>query len=129
MFEFLLVTSDKNALSALASALEKHDDAQLSWAESGSKALNMVSDTPVDLLITNEKLEDMTGLELATRLLSINPMINCAAVSTLSPDKFHEASEGMGLMAQLPSKPGGEEAERLFNRIKDLKDITAGMNH
>jgi len=71
----------------------------------------------------------MNGLELATRLLSINPMINCAAVSTLSPDKFHEASEGMGLMAQLPSKPGGEEAERLFNRIKDLKDITAGMNH
>lgn len=128
MFEFLLVTSEKNALSALASALEKHDDTHLSWAESGSKALSMVSDTPVDLLITDEKLEDMTGLELATRLLSINPMINCAAVSTLSPEKFHVASEGLGLMAQLSSNPSAEEAKKLFSHLKDIKDIQAGMN-
>jgi CheY-like chemotaxis protein len=127
MFKFLLVTPDKNALSNLALALGKKDDVQLSWAESGNKALDMVSDTPVDLVVTDEELGDMTGLELAYKLLSINPMINCAAVSPLSHDDFHEVSEGLGLLAQLPLQPGAKQAEELLLRLKDLKNLSAGL--
>ena len=87
----------------------------------------MVSDTPVDLVVTDEELGDMTGLELAYKLLSINPMINCAAVSPLSHDDFHEVSEGLGLLAQLPLQPGAKQAEELLLRLKDLKNLSAGL--
>ena len=71
----------------------------------------------------------MTGLELAEKLLSVNPMINCAAVSTLAPDQFHEASEGLGILAPLPPAPGKAQAEDLLQRIKDIKGHLAGIKN
>jgi len=124
MHRLLLVTSDKNSLSVLASSLLTHGDVELSWADSGETALDMISKTPVDLLVTDEKLVDMSGLELANRLLHVNPMINCAAVSSLSHDDFHEASEGLGLLEQLSPQPDAEQAEDLLQRLRELKHLS-----
>ena len=124
MYKLLLVATDKNSLSDLASALLTHGDVDLSWADSGSTALNMISTTPVDLLVTEETLADMSGLELANKLLHVNPMINCAAVSPLSHEDFHEASEGLGLLAQLPLQPGAEQSERLLQVLSELKNLS-----
>ena len=41
MVKLLLVSSDKDSLSDLASALVEHIDVDLSWAESGETALNI----------------------------------------------------------------------------------------
>jgi CheY-like chemotaxis protein len=101
--------------------LEGREEVELFWAQSGGKALDRVADTLVDLVVTDEFLGDMTGLELAERMISVNPMINCAAVSTLSSRQFHEASEGLGLLAQLPALPDKEQAEELLQRLIDLK--------
>ena len=122
----LLVSSEKSFLSGLTLALKTHGDIDLAWAESGEKALDSVSNAPVDLVVTDEKLEDMTGLELVRQLLTINPMVNCATVSALSHEAFHEASEGLGLMAQLPPQPGEKEAEALLQQLRKLKNLTAG---
>ena len=123
MHRLLLVTSNKDSLSLLASTLAAQDGVDLSWAQSGDKALDMISNTAFDLVVTDERLGDMTGLELAAKLISINPMINCAAVSSLSPEDFHEASEGLGLMDQLPLRSGKEEADNLLQRLIDLKNL------
>jgi len=126
MLKLLLVIPNKASLSGLASALAEHGDVDLSWAESGEKALDIASDTAIDLVVTDERLGDMTGLEFAGRLLSVNPIINCASVSHLSPENFHEVSEGLGLMAQLPIQPGKEDAEELLQHLKHLKSLTGG---
>jgi hypothetical protein len=65
----------------------------------------------------------MTGIEFMKKLLSINPMINCAAVSLLSPEEFHEASEGLGVLMQLPVSPGKQDAQNLLQRLNDLKNL------
>ena len=127
MIRLLFVTPARDSLAGLASALERRDEVELFWAESGGKALNMVADTLVDLVVTDEFLGDMTGLELAERMLSVNPMINCAAVSTLSSKQFHEASEGLGVLAQLPAVPDKEQAEELLQRLVDLKRRVADV--
>ncbi|MBL7177905.1 MAG: response regulator [Desulfobacteraceae bacterium] len=125
MLKLLLVSPDKVSLSGFASALLEHGDVDLSWAESGEKALDIASEIAIDLAVTDERLGDMTGLEFAGRLISVNPMINCASVSHLSPENFHEASEGLGLMAQLPVKPGNEDAKKLLQRLRQLKSLMA----
>ncbi len=127
MLKLLLVSPDKDSLSGLASALEKDDNVDLSWAESGAGALEIVSDTVVDLVVTDEELGDMSGIEFARRLLSVNPMINCASVSSLSSEDFHEASEGLGLLAQLPVRPDGGEAKNLLQRLSNIKNLVAGV--
>jgi len=126
MIKLLLVTPDRDSLAGLASALENNDDVELLWEESGEKALAIAAETLVDLVVTEECIGDMTGLKLAERMLAVNPMINCAAVSTLSSKEFHDASEGLGLLAQLPAFPDKEQAEVLLQQIKNLKGRLAG---
>lgn len=121
MMKLLLASPDKSSLSELASALKEHDDVELLTTESGEKALAMVSESAIDLVVTDEELGDMTGLEFARRLISLNPMINCATVSGLEPERFHEVSDGLGLMDQLPIRPGKEDAERLLRNLRLIK--------
>jgi len=127
MIRLLFVTPTKDSFAGLTSPFERNDEVELFWAQSGGKALDMVVDTPVDLVVTDEFLGDMTGLELAERMLSVNPMINCAAVSKLSSKEFHEASEGLGLLAQLPAVPDKEQAEELLQRLIDIKRRVADV--
>ena len=127
MIKLLIVSPDKNSLYGLASALVEHADVDLSWAKSGKTALEIAANSAIDLVVTDESLGDMTGLEFAGKLLSVNPMINCAAVSRLSPEKFHEISEGLGIVVQLPFRPGKEHAEELLQRLKNLKMLMTGV--
>jgi CheY-like chemotaxis protein len=126
MLKILLVSPDKGSLSGLASAWAESGAVDLMWAESGKMALGIAAETAIDLVVTDERLGDMTGLEFAGKLLAVNPMINCASVNHLPPEAFHEASEGLGLMAQLPVHPGKEHAEELLQRLKYIKSLTAG---
>ena len=126
MLKLLLVSPDRDSLSDFASALEGHDDVEFRWAESGEKALDIASDSAIDLVVTDERLGDMTGLELARRLIPVNPMINCAPVSSLSSEKFQEVSEGLGLMASLPVQPGKKDAEVLLQKLRNIKDLIGG---
>ena len=127
MLKIMLVSPDKEALSELSSVLAQHDDVDLSWAESGETALRLISEATVDLIVTDEKLGDMTGLAFADKLLAVNPMINCATVSRLSSREFHEASEGLGLMTQLPVRPDKAQAEALLQQLKEIKNLMSGM--
>ncbi len=127
MINILLATSERESFLELASALEKNDDVELSWAANGQGALEEMPDNSVDLVVVNENINDMTGIEFMKKLLPINPMINCAGVSPLPPEDFHEASEGLGVLMQLPVSPGEFEAEDLLKRLKSLKDLTAGI--
>jgi DNA-binding NarL/FixJ family response regulator len=123
MLKLLLVAQDINPFGELISRLKEYDDVELDISASGEKTLAMLSARAVDLVAADEDLGDMTGLELARKLLKINPMINCAVVSRLSHDDFHEVSEGLGIMAQLSKNPDSEEAEQLIKALKQIKGL------
>ena len=123
MIKILLVTPEREPFSEFVSVLNKKDDVELFWAATGQEALEAISDNPVDLVIVNENIGNMTGIEFMKKLLPINPMINCAAVSPLPPEEFHEASEGLGVLVQLPVSPGTPDAENLLKRLYDLKNL------
>jgi CheY-like chemotaxis protein len=126
MLKLLLVTRDINPFNELISTLGEYDDVELEISASGEKALEWIaSKIPVDLVMAEENLGDMTGLEFVRRILKINPMINSAVVSGLSHDGFHEASEGLGIMAQLPERPDKKEADELIKTLKQIKGIAA----
>ena len=123
MIKILMVTSEREPFSEFAKMLKQKDDIELSWAVSGQESLEAISNNPVDLVIVNENIGDMTGIEFMKKLLRINPMINCAAVSPLAPEEFHEASEGLGVLMQLPVSPGKPDAKNLLKRLYDLQNL------
>lgn len=123
MIHFLIVSPERDSLLDLADQLGKENNIQIRWAGSGKEALDSVSRDPVDLVITNEELGDMSGLAFAEKLVMLNPLIHCAAVSALSSDDFHEASEGLGLLAQLPVHPSPTDADNLILKFQKIKNL------
>ncbi|NOY68807.1 MAG: response regulator [Deltaproteobacteria bacterium] len=131
MIHILLVSSDKDFFTDLASNTEENVDLSISRASSGSNALSMISGNRFELVVSDESLSDMTGLEFMKKLVSTNPMINCAAVSSLSSEDFHAASEGLGILMQLPPCPDKTHAENLLQHLKHILSITntaGGLN-
>jgi len=122
MLKILLVSIDKTSMSALKAGFEEHD-VQTGWDESGGDALSMIAQRDFNLVVTDENLGDMTGLEFIKNVVSQNPMVNCAAVSTLLPEDFHEASEGLGILMQLPVRPKPEYAKELLEHLKSILDL------
>ncbi len=120
MIRLLIVSSDKHSFADLTSFLKKKPDIDISWAANGQIALNIISDNPFDLVIADDQLSDMAGLGFVQKLVTVNPVINSALVSTLSHDKFHEQTEGLGVLEQLPQKPDDEHAKNLLEKLKKI---------
>ena len=118
----LLVSQDKASMSALKAGLEENQ-VRTAWSKSGSDAIVKISEGSFDLVVTDENLRDMTGLEFIANVISIKPMVNFAAVSSLSPDDFHEASEGLGILMQLPARPGQKQAEKLLSKLQTILNL------
>jgi DNA-binding NtrC family response regulator len=98
------------------------------WSPSAEKALKRIATEVFDLVITDEKLPDMTGLELIKKLIAVNPMTDCAAVSSLTPEAFHEASEGLGILMALPPYPDLKDTEQLIQNIEKIRNIEKSHN-
>jgi two-component SAPR family response regulator len=125
LFQLLILTTDKSRFADMSAAL-KRLDANVIWESSGNRTLEWLRDHPIDLVVVDEKLGDMTGLSFIAKLVAVNPMINCAVVSSLSAQAFHEASEGFGILMQLPPKPDRNDGQRLMDR---LIRITGSLPH
>jgi DNA-binding NtrC family response regulator len=124
IIKILLVSQDKAAMSAFKAGLEENQ-VQTAWAQSGSNAIAKIAEKSFDLVVTDENLGDMTGLEFIEKVISKKPMVNCAAVTSLLPDDFHEASEGLGILMPLPVSPGQAQAEKLLSRLKTILEVVS----
>ncbi|MFZ2634299.1 MAG: hypothetical protein WA081_15715 [Desulfosalsimonadaceae bacterium] len=118
----LIVTSCPDNFSELAAGFSNHEPVSIAWADSPDAALTAVSGKAVHLVTIDETVGDQPGLKIARNLLMKNAMINQTVVSRLSPEKFHDTSEGLGIMAQLPPKPDAGQADMLMDTLKALTE-------
>ena len=123
MSRLLLVTPQRSHFEGIVTIFESMG-AAIDWAASGRAALDAVAQRPVDLLLVDEDLGDMTGLALVEKIVTVNPMINCALVSALPEKAFHEASEGLGILMRLPPSPQPADATRLMNHLNRILGFT-----
>ncbi len=120
MMKILLLTSDKDSLNVFSTAIAEDANTDLLWAISGNEALSIIKNTKIQLVVADEKLEDMTGLEFIKKLVMINPFVNCMLLSPLSHDDFHEVTEGLGVLMQLPLQPGEKDASALLQYLNKI---------
>jgi CheY-like chemotaxis protein len=99
-------------------------DASIERVGSGAEALAKLSEKKVDLVVIDETLKDMTGLDLARQVAFRNPMTAVALVSAVSPEDFHEATEGLGILAQLSPRPGRRESRSLIETLSKVMRMT-----
>jgi DNA-binding NtrC family response regulator len=125
MLSILLVGKNPEALASLADQLSQREGIAVSRASSGKEAWDILGKSKVDVVVTDEKLADGDSLPFVKDLTKRQPLINCAMVSSLSPEDFHEATEGLGVFMQLPVDPGAEEAVKMMQLLESINALLA----
>ncbi|MHC1700420.1 MAG: hypothetical protein AB9900_05485 [Humidesulfovibrio sp.] len=116
----LIVTRRALELTAFADALAKGTGAQLRFTDGWVNAQATLKTVPPAFVVLDEGLRGGPPLELAKKLIQVNAMVNIVVVSPLPPEDFHEASEGLGLLAQVPVNPtaaDGAALAKVFRRF------------
>lgn len=119
MKKFLIITRQAGNFLRLAERLSDKNANEILWADS-VKVAHAAAAGSIALIIIDEKVEGRSGPDIAKDMIRVNAMANLALVSSLSPEDFHEASEGLGIMAQLPPCPDEKDAERLLSILTAL---------
>ena len=124
MIQLLFITTQKARFAGLSASVESRGG-NATWADSGHQALETIKQTPADLVVVDEDLGDMRGLAFIHQLVAVNPMINCALVSALSHEDYHEASEGLGILMQLPPEPSADDGKRLMDQLNQILGLAS----
>lgn len=121
MPRILFVADDTEALGELARGFASESAIEIDWVHDERSALDRVARRAPDLVVVDETVGGTSGLALIRQMLGVNAFVQTAAVSRLSTEAFHEASEGLGIMQQLPGVPGREEARRLLDSLRGMR--------
>gem|GEM_PF-237189 len=119
----VFIAKDFSRFGALVSRLRREKHVELIPVVTGAAGLSHLQDASIDLVIVDEQLEDMSGLEFINRLVKVNPLANTALVGALPEEEFHESTEGLGVLLQLPRQPGEQDAETLLAALNKISGL------
>jgi DNA-binding response OmpR family regulator len=120
MLRILLVSARQETIHHFAEGLASDPEVRLEQVASGAEALSAVRTISPHLAIIDCDLPDTEPLHLVQELLMVNAMVNTAVISPLSDQEFHEASEGLGVLASLPLMPGKSEAAEVLCKLRQV---------
>ena len=124
MLRIVLATARQESIQPFAEGLASDPEVRLDQVSSGAEALGAVRTDSPHLVIIDSALPDMEPLHVVKKLLMVNAMVNTAVVSPLSDQEFHEASEGLGVLARLPLAPGKSDAAELLRKLRQVLGLT-----
>ena len=120
MLRIVLATPRPERFRSFTEALSSDPQVRMDQVGSGADAVSGVRASSPHLVIIDHELPDIKPLTLVTELLMVNAMVSTAMVSPLSEQEFHEAAEGLGILARLPLEPGGSDAVELLRKLREV---------
>jgi DNA-binding NarL/FixJ family response regulator len=112
--QILFATKNMARFSAFVAGLQRRQEIEFLPAVTGGAGLASLRGEKTDLVVVDEQLDDIRGIAFAKLLVKAYPLVNTAIVSTLTAEEFHEATEGLGVLMQLPTEPQEKEADALL---------------
>lgn len=102
----LIVDDDPNISALLARMIEKEGYRHLLTADSGKKALSLIHDNEVSIVLTDVRMPSMTGIELLERIKEINDGIIVIIITAFgSIDLAVECIKGQTISLRNRSAP------------------------
>jgi two-component system response regulator FlrC len=126
------VRAAKTVAPVLGGILVVEDDPDLQWhlarmltvqghrvvgTSSGDGALALVSQWPVDLILVDEELPGMNGLEVATVLREKHPQIPVVLMASEETEELHIAARVAGVVETLIKPFRGDTLAELVERL------------
>ncbi len=123
MTRIFFVTAKSGELDAFKDGLPEEWDNSLGTCSSQEFGLSIIKNNEVDVVVVGSELSDCKSIEFAKTIMKQFPLVNCAMVSDLSHDDFHEAAEGYGLFMQIPSKADKEDGSRMVELYQSITGL------
>ena len=120
MKKILIISERQEKLADFTNALEKDREVDLLTATAVEDAINMAEYHAPALIVVDEQVGDLSGVDLVRRLIGVNAFLNTAVLSALADEDFHLRSEGLGILARLPIQPGDKDALRMLELLRSL---------
>lgn len=114
----ILISERQNQLSDFTDTLQRDGEVDLIAVPTFEEAILMIARQDPALIVVDEQVGNLAGLDLVRRLIEVNAFINTAVFSALSEEEFHRHSEGLGILARLPIQPEKKDARRLLALLR-----------
>lgn len=115
--QIMLVSRERERLASLASGLWTLAETEIHQASSRTEVMELLQEKGIALVVIDEQLTDMSGLDLAKMVARQHPFVNCILVDGQPPEIFHEQTEGLGVLMQLPSPPEMADAKSIMTHL------------
>ena len=119
----LLVSPHISQWHNFTHALAQIFPVEIAAAQTGAEALIVARETEPLAAVVDVTLTDMNSVAFVRRLIEVNAMIHVALVSNLPEEAFHNETEGLGIMLQLPPNPRASRAATLARRLQALTGV------
>ncbi|PIE74797.1 MAG: hypothetical protein CSA18_03175 [Deltaproteobacteria bacterium] len=120
MKNILFVSPKENRLKEIANVFLEKKEYNLFFAETGKEVLEKMKEIFFTLAVIDESLDDCSGIELAENIIKTNAMTNTALISSMPDSKFHDITEGLGVLMKLPAPPLKENGIELEIYLKKI---------
>lgn len=123
MMRFLIVSEEPARLNGLRAGLMKQPQIKIDVVTSVDGVMKEISGVVPSLVVVDEYIAGVSGKELIETMIKKNPMINTALVSGLTPEDFHEFTEGLGILMQIPGDAGEDVADDMVQKLEKLYSL------
>lgn len=113
----ILASKEHERLAPIERGLRNGADTEFYQAESSGAVYEIMKDEDINLVVIDDNLSDINGLDVVKTLARKAPFVSCALVSSLEADDFHEKTEGLGVLMQLSEPILEESAQNLISSL------------
>ena len=123
MLRIIFAAKNYAGFGDLVERLRQEPEIELIPVSTASSVKKTLTEQEIHLIIAAEELEDCSGADCIRKVAMQFPLVHTALCSPLDEEAFHEATEGLGVLLQLPPRPGRADAERILERMAHIASL------
>ena len=121
----ILITDDEPSQRDILSGYLKKKGFRVFAAASGNEAIKIVNENPVDIILSDYKMPEMTGLELLVKVKKINPEINFVIITAYGTVETAVDAMKQGAFDYISKPVNLDELDLLIDKIIEHKNLKA----
>ena len=115
----LLQTGRPAAFVDFVEELARHDCAVATVA-SADACKKQVEESPPALVVLDPASQEQARQDVIG-IMRVNALVHTAVVTDMAEEAFHDAMEGLGILAPLPTAPGADDARQLVRLLNEIQ--------
>ena len=123
MMRIIFAARNYAGFAALVERLHEEPEIELIPVSTAASVKKALAEQEVHLIIAAEELEDCSGADCIRKVAMQYPLVHTALCSPLDKEAFHESTEGLGVLLQLPPQPDRADAERILERMAHIANL------